>query len=515
MSKDDRLVTPPANARGIYIPQEYIAICTDTKTRTIPSGERKGEKREVVEHNLAAAAILRMFERWTHWKIRESHNRLLPEAVWVYLTQQQLEDFELVGAFGSRQLTTGFDILLKKGFLSRRTNPKVPFDRTYQYRFEKKAVQDALDELSAFLTIDAWKIEHSKLEQPDPNTATMNPEQAIPQGPSQVPTQGEKDLPADSTPDAPPAYAVGQPVIYTASGEYGIVRGTGVDREGRAVFGIEWATGDNSTEYATSLTPATVRPAPDAPRYAVGDIVAYTRTGDVGEVVEVQPATPTAPAVYLVRYSWQAPRTAAESELVRVSPAPADPPAPAAPACPKCGRTQLYDPIVGWYCHCSGFGERPDDPAPDPVPGGEPPEGGGAPEAKATPKKARRAGSTKPAKPAYWGDLVAAVIREFKEPNGPAAKIAEQLAGVAYKGERAACNCAPPATPEDVALFVRHYRKEYPDLDLPTSAESLARHWHKYNEFKAAQTRAAAGPLITGNFKAPDPNDFIRLGASA
>jgi hypothetical protein len=108
-----------------------------------------------------------------------------------------------------------------------------------------------------------------------------------------------------------------------------------------------------------------------------------------------------------------------------------------------------------------------------------------------------------------------AVMDGFNEPRGKASKIAEQLAGVAYQGDRAACNCEPPAKPEDIAPFVKYYRKQYPDLDLPTSAEALESHWHKFNEHRAAQKRAAAGPVITGDFKPADPHDYLTFGAPA
>jgi hypothetical protein len=91
------------------------------------------------------------------------------------------------------------------------------------------------------------------------------------------------------------------------------------------------------------------------------------------------------------------------------------------------------------------------------------------------------------------------VIKEFGEPGGRAAKIAEQLAGVADKGERAELNCDPPARPEDIPLLIKHYRSEYPNIDLPTSAEALYRHWHKYCASKIARPPAQPLHVITSN----------------
>lgn len=196
------------------------------------------------------------------------------------------------------------------------------------------------------------------------------------------------------------------------------------------------------------------------------------------------------------------------------------------PRCPQCGgpaHITRFGPGESRTYVCPSCGMvvwPPLPPAPDPVPSG--PDDGGAPEGEGEPPdeapakaKRARASKTKPAKPAYWGDLMVAVMKEFNEPRGKASKIAEQLAGVAYQGDRAACNCDPPAKPEDIAPFIKHYRKEYPDLDLPTSAEALESHWHKFQCAKEARARAATGPVITTQFKAPDPNDYIRLGASA
>jgi hypothetical protein len=108
--------------------------------------------------------------------------------------------------------------------------------------------------------------------------------------------------------------------------------------------------------------------------------------------------------------------------------------------------------------------------------------------------------------------LVAAVIKEFGEPGGKASKIAEQLAGVAYQGERKDCNCNPPATPEEIAPFIKWYRGEYPGLDLPTSAEALESQWHKFNTFKTKQQHAAAfTPTLDYEPAEPDPHDYLRI----
>jgi hypothetical protein len=107
------------------------------------------------------------------------------------------------------------------------------------------------------------------------------------------------------------------------------------------------------------------------------------------------------------------------------------------------------------------------------------------------------------------------VIKHFDEPPGKASKIAEQLAGVAPQGERAACNCNPPAEPEDVEPFIKFYRAAYPGLDLPTSAEALESKWHKYCEHKAAQQRTSTfTPQLDYEPAVPNPNDFIRLPSS-
>jgi len=106
---------------------------------------------------------------------------------------------------------------------------------------------------------------------------------------------------------------------------------------------------------------------------------------------------------------------------------------------------------------------------------------------KAPPRK-KRASTTKvlPPKPPYWGELVGAVIAHMKEPRGTAVKIAEQLAGVAVGGVRGEHNCDPPAHPEEIEPFVRWYKADHADADLPTSADTLDRWWYRFVQDRKA-----------------------------
>lgn len=146
-------------------------------------------------------------------------------------------------------------------------------------------------------------------------------------------------------------------------------------------------------------------------------------------------------------------------------------------------------------------GTRKDSPAADAAGNDAPPAEHKPPTPTPTgpTKKAKASSASKkpagPPKPEYWGDLVAETITAFDIPRGVGAKLAEQLAGVAAIGERAAHNCEPAAQVGDVTAFVKWFRREHDGIDLPTSAEALALWWHRYHAaaVKRAETVYANG----------------------
>jgi hypothetical protein len=195
---EEYLITRPPNARGIYLPQEYILICARQRVHTISRGARKGTVEWITEYDEAAAAILRIIERWTAYKIKTADAPLPPEKLWVYVPQVVMQGWELVNAFSMQEIRAGFDLLIENGYLERRNNPDKGWDRTYQYRFNKAKVQEAVNNLPPFLAIEEWKISHLKMQDSMAKNASLAIQEAIPQ----VPTQEPPQVPSSSAADA-------------------------------------------------------------------------------------------------------------------------------------------------------------------------------------------------------------------------------------------------------------------------------------------------------------------------
>jgi hypothetical protein len=191
---DDFLITRPARARLILLPQEYILICKRQKTHTITRGERAGTVEWIEEYDEAAAAILYIIERWTLWKIKAAEGPLSPDKLWIFIPHVMMQEWELLGAFGLTRITRGFDLLLELGFLERRHNPIKKWDRTYQYRFNKAAVQDAVNTLPPFIEIEEWKLRFQTMHPSESTNAFFENDEAIPQISKQISSQNPDPL---------------------------------------------------------------------------------------------------------------------------------------------------------------------------------------------------------------------------------------------------------------------------------------------------------------------------------
>lgn len=91
--------------------------------------------------NHCAAKILAIFEFWTNklqfmGKARD----------WIYKTLNSLHQ-ELMGEHGTHTIRKALGILENLGFISRRHNPHIKYDRTWQYKLEVENIQKALDNL--------------------------------------------------------------------------------------------------------------------------------------------------------------------------------------------------------------------------------------------------------------------------------------------------------------------------------------------------------------------------------
>lgn len=162
------------SSRYIVIAQEYAAICMETRTRrkpqpkNMPPEKRKDYVGELIEYqtcHTAAAVALRLIERWTIHKISTAKNYgndLDPNDTWVWFSRPQLKEYEFMDAFSWNEIDKGFDFLVERGYISRRNNPYFGGDRTYQYRFNTKNVQAAIDALPPFPDISEWRDQHFK-----------------------------------------------------------------------------------------------------------------------------------------------------------------------------------------------------------------------------------------------------------------------------------------------------------------------------------------------------------------
>lgn len=111
---------------------------------------------EICDNDSAAAILLKILEYWTNNKIdaqeqgaedniRRKQAGLEPREyeLWIYKSGKQfLED--ALGLLKEHDVVRGLEILLNKGYIQRRHNPKFHWDRTWQYLLNISTVQNAL-----------------------------------------------------------------------------------------------------------------------------------------------------------------------------------------------------------------------------------------------------------------------------------------------------------------------------------------------------------------------------------
>lgn len=198
----ERLITTPPNARYLSIPQEYLRICSTTQTRKITRGQNKGQEYAATKTDEVAATLLYLVERWVLWKCKD--NKSSWRTTWVFLSVEQVTEYELMSAFGTYRVAQGFDLLVERGYLSRRKNPAVKVDQTYQYRFEAEKVQEAVNALSPFFNFEDWRLQNQTLHPLELKNAKFKTKETIPHdpphSPEQQPPQKEQELPAQAPP---------------------------------------------------------------------------------------------------------------------------------------------------------------------------------------------------------------------------------------------------------------------------------------------------------------------------
>lgn len=132
-------------SRFIVIYHDYMQVCSELGI--LPTD--------------CAAAILRVFERWTDNKLAQNkaesekaalyaaHNQPYErgDSTWIWLTRNALITDELFSIFGERSVGTALKGLQTDQLLLSRNNPTHAWDRTIQYKLNVPLVQSLLDAL--------------------------------------------------------------------------------------------------------------------------------------------------------------------------------------------------------------------------------------------------------------------------------------------------------------------------------------------------------------------------------
>jgi hypothetical protein len=111
---------------------------------------------DICDGDIAAAVILSILEYWMNYKIdhsdqlkTENANRkragleVLDDDLWIYKSGEEFQKDSL-GLLKEHDVARGLKVLLAKGFISRRNNPKFKWDRKWQYQVCIHSVNEAL-----------------------------------------------------------------------------------------------------------------------------------------------------------------------------------------------------------------------------------------------------------------------------------------------------------------------------------------------------------------------------------
>lgn len=169
MSKSS-CITHNSRQIAVIIRQDYLAIC---------------------DNNHCAAALLNIFEYWTNIKLGQQEQARIEneiadagkadkidDSLWIYKSIPELQK-ELMGLFGETKVGNALKIILDKGFITTRNNPKYGWDRKLQYLFNIELVQAVILRYGnrKTTTLKASKPRHASLENKAaiPKTTTKTP----------------------------------------------------------------------------------------------------------------------------------------------------------------------------------------------------------------------------------------------------------------------------------------------------------------------------------------------------
>jgi hypothetical protein len=122
--------------------------------------------------NHCAAKLLAIFEFWSN-KLN-SIGKTARE--WIYKSLACLQ-YELMGEHGTHAIRKGISILEELGFISKRHNPHIKYDRTWQYKLEIENVQEALNLLicqDEKMEDEIPQIPMEEIEPSNPQNSTNN-----------------------------------------------------------------------------------------------------------------------------------------------------------------------------------------------------------------------------------------------------------------------------------------------------------------------------------------------------
>lgn len=135
MSRTSAIVHAP-KTRFVQVYADYLALC---------------------EGDDCAAALLHEFEQWHNFKLRRAEEAVSdataarvagepppePPDEWVYWSRDEMQ-LQVFDMWGGNKIDSAIKLLVDKGYIMARRNPRYRFDRTLQYHFNAEAVQAAL-----------------------------------------------------------------------------------------------------------------------------------------------------------------------------------------------------------------------------------------------------------------------------------------------------------------------------------------------------------------------------------
>ena len=191
----------------LQIRQDYIALIDHMSIGSCPD-------------KFCTAAILSVFEHWTNYKIDQRNQTTYENAIraqgdldplsddlWIYKTQEDLKDIDLMGMWGLNKISKCLAWLETGKLLATRQNPKYGWDRTKQYLLNVELVNNSLRSIkSTIFNSKDSKPQNQRMESLKLKDASFNSKEAIPKITTKITNKENKKENNTTTPpigDAP------------------------------------------------------------------------------------------------------------------------------------------------------------------------------------------------------------------------------------------------------------------------------------------------------------------------